>query len=149
MPYDARVTLVGSEREIERAIRDLSRIGIDRVEVADGEDPAGAALGASTRSYPRVDWPAIAGTRTGKDVVLDVRRADEFATGQFEGAVNVPVPELLQRFDEVPLGRILVYCASGYRAGIASSILDRSGRVVVQVDGAYSEAAAAGLAVSA
>lgn len=149
MPYDARVTLVGSEHEIEHAIRDLSRIGIDGVEVVDSEDPAGAAPGAATRSYPRVAWPAIADMRTREDIVLDVRRADEFATGHLVGAVNVPVHELLRRLDEVPLGRVLVHCASGYRAGIASSILDRSGRVVVQVDADYSEAAAAGLAVSA
>jgi len=149
MPYDARITLIGSEHEIEHGIRDLSRIGVDGVEVADGEDPADAAPGALTRSYPRVDWPTAAGMRTRGDVVLDVRRADEFTTGHLESAVNVPLHELLRRLDEVPVGRVLVHCASGYRAGIASSILDRTGRNVVHIDAAYADAAAAGLAVSA
>jgi len=87
--------------------------------------------------------------RTREDVVLDVRRADEFTTDHFESAVNVPLHELLRRIDEVPVGRVLVHCASGYRAGIASSILDRTGRNVVHIDAAYADAAAAGLAVSA
>ena len=55
MPYDARMTLVRSEHEIEYGIRDPSRIGVDTLEVADGEDPADAARDALTRSYPRVD----------------------------------------------------------------------------------------------
>lgn len=38
-----------------------------------------------------------------------------------------------------------MHCASGYRASIAASLLDRAGRNVVFVDDSYDNAVAAGL----
>ena len=77
--------------------------------------------------------------------MLDVRRADEFAESHVAGAVNVPLHELLGRLGELPEGRIWVHCASGYRAGVAASLLQRAGRDVVQIDARFREAAPAGV----
>lgn len=41
-----------------------------------------------------------------------------------------------------------MHCGSGYRAGVASSVLDRAGRDAVHVDAAFDEAADAGLTVT-
>jgi rhodanese-related sulfurtransferase len=38
-----------------------------------------------------------------------------------------------------------VHCASGYRASIAASLLDRAGRDVVLIDDSFDDAVAAGL----
>jgi rhodanese-related sulfurtransferase len=41
-----------------------------------------------------------------------------------------------------------VHCASGYRASIAASLLDRAGHDVILIDDAYSHAVELGLAGS-
>jgi rhodanese-related sulfurtransferase len=82
------------------------------------------------------------------DLVLDVRRPDEYKASHVDGAINVPVYELLRRMDGLPQARIWVHCATGYRASVAASLLDRAGRDVVLVDAKYRDAAAAGVPLS-
>jgi len=126
LPWGEPVVLVGSADDVRAAIRDLSRIGVDRPSV-------GAVDGLPTTGYRRVGWDALAGRPPGS-VVLDVRRADEHRAGRLPGAVHVPLHDLVRRIGEVPPGEVWVHCASGYRAGIAASLLHRAGRDVVHVD---------------
>ena len=136
------VTLVGdTAAEVAEAQRQMARIGIDR--------PAGAAdggldrwgAGGEIRSYRTVDFGDLADARQSGDVtVLDVRRDDEWAEGHLQGAVHIPLHELEERMDEVPAGELWVHCASGYRASIASSLLDRAGRDVVHIDDEWDSA---------
>ncbi|MFZ5870184.1 MAG: MBL fold metallo-hydrolase [Actinomycetota bacterium] len=148
LPYGDPITLVGAGDDVRAAIRDLSRIGIDSPSVALGDEPADVAPQAPTASYPRVGWHEVRGA-VGQDgeVVLDVRRTDEFEESRIEGAVNVPVHELLARHRELPTGRLWVHCESGYRSGVAASLLQRAGRDVVHVDAAFEDARTAGLPV--
>jgi rhodanese-related sulfurtransferase len=90
----------------------------------------------------------VAAQRLPEDVVLDVRRAEEHKASRIEGSVNIPIHELLSRIDEVPAARLWVHCASGYRAGVAASLLDRAGFSVVHIDDSFEQAAAAGLPVA-
>jgi rhodanese-related sulfurtransferase len=58
------------------------------------------------------------------DVTIDVRTPTEVAKRPREGAVNIPVDELMDRLAEVPLrARVVVYCASGARARRAVHLL--------------------------
>ncbi|MEH0108707.1 MBL fold metallo-hydrolase [Tersicoccus sp. MR15.9] len=148
-PYEAQLTLVGSQDDVENAIRDLSRIGIDSPDAAVGEDPRQLAPGATVLSYDRVDWAGLLNDRPAGEPILDVRRTEEFAASHIEGAVNIPLHELVTRMDEVPAGRVWVHCGSGYRAGVASSLLERAGRTPVHVDGSFGDAAGAGLPMAA
>ncbi|KRE82175.1 MBL fold metallo-hydrolase [Arthrobacter sp. Soil763] len=140
LPWDEKLTLVGSREDVENAIRDLSRIGIDSPDAAVGTEPHALAPDAELASYPRVGWDGLVSGRADGDTVLDVRRTDEFAQSRVAGAVNIPLHELLKRMDEVPAGKLWVHCASGYRAGVASSLLQRAGRDVVQIDAAFDDA---------
>ena len=45
----------------------------------------------------------------------------------------------------LPPGELWVHCASGYRASIAASLLDRAGRDVVFIDDSFDSAVEAGL----
>ncbi|MQA73898.1 MAG: MBL fold metallo-hydrolase [Solirubrobacterales bacterium] len=74
------------------------------------------------------------GTRT---LVLDVRRADEFADGHIPGSLHIPYSELRRRLDELPRDRpIAAICSGGKRSGLAASILKREGyEQVVRVAG--------------
>ena len=61
-------------------------------------------------------------------VVIDVREEGEYAEGHVPGAVNVPIRTLAQNLDKIPADQpVLVYCASGHRAGMALSNLQALG----------------------
>lgn len=61
---------------------------------------------------------------TGEAVVVDVRTPDEYAAGHIEGAINVPLNTIAQSLDKFPTDKpVMVYCASGHRAGMATSAL--------------------------
>ena len=136
MPWGAPVTLIGDTAdEVAEAQRQMVRIGIDR--------PAGAAtgaletwaVGAEVRHYPTATFADLADALArDRVVVLDVRRDDEWAEGAVAGAVHIPLHDLEARLDEIPDGDVWVHCASGYRASIAASLLDRAGRRPVAID---------------
>jgi glyoxylase-like metal-dependent hydrolase (beta-lactamase superfamily II)/rhodanese-related sulfurtransferase len=134
LPWGQNLTLVGGRADVEKAIRDLSRIGIDSPDAALGTEPAALAAGTAVVHYPRVGWDELLRQLGAGDVVLDVRRTDEYDAGHLAGAVNLPLHELLFRMDEIPAGKVWVHCASGYRSGVAASLLQRAGRDVVHVD---------------
>jgi len=141
IPWGSSITLLGeTAAQVAEAQRQLVRIGIDRPGGAAIGAPADLAAGDGTHSYPRATFADLAARRaagTGP-VVLDVRRDDEHAAGRVDGAAHVPLHELLERLDEVPAGEVWVHCASGLRAAIAASLLDRAGRDVVLVDDDFS-----------
>ncbi|MDP9240277.1 MAG: MBL fold metallo-hydrolase [Actinomycetota bacterium] len=143
VPWGAPVTLVGSSAgQVAEAQRHLARIGIDRPAAAVVGTPADLADTGERRCYPRVSFAEVAGSgevAEGRGVVLDVRRDDERAEWSVPGSVHIPLHALLDRLDELPDARLWVHCASGYRAGIAASLLDRAGRDVVHIDGEYGE----------
>lgn len=148
--WGAPITLIGeSVDEIQRARRELSRIGVDNL--------TGSAVGGITtlsgadgvRSYRVATFDDLARERTQRPVqVLDTRRSDENRRGAVFGAVNIPIHELLARRDEVPSGEVWVHCATGYRASVAASLLDRPGREMVLIDDSYEHAQELGLEAS-
>lgn len=145
LPWNRPLTLLGAHDDVEKAIRDLARIGIDSPDAAVGEDPKMLAPGIPLVSYPRTDWTGLIQDRTLGEIVLDVRRTEEFAASHVQGALNVPLHELLLRLDELPDTKTWVHCTSGYRAGVAASLLHRAGRDVVLIDAPFRGAADAGV----
>jgi len=62
------------------------------------------------------------------DLLLDVRRADEFAAGQIVNAMNIPVDEIRSRLHEIPKDKqIYIYCEAGLRGYLAQRILLQNG----------------------
>jgi rhodanese-related sulfurtransferase len=103
------------------------------------------AAGGDVRSYPTATFDDLADARGDPDlVVLDVRRDDERAEGAIDGALHIPLHDLEARLPEIPDGQVWVHCASGYRASIAASLLDRAGRAVIAIDDDWSAAAKQG-----
>jgi len=62
-------------------------------------------------------------------ILLDVRSASEFATGSLPGARNTPVAHIGSIISELQdAGRpVVVFCASGTRAGLAMRALKAAG----------------------
>ena len=64
--------------------------------------------------------------------VIDVRAPAEWEAGHIGGALNISLSLLPERLDEVPQDRqVVLYCASGYRSAIATSVLEQRGGVEV------------------
>ena len=82
-------------------------------------------------------------------VVLDARSERLYRLRHVRGAVNIPLHELIDRENVLPVGEVWVHCASGYRASIAASILDRHGRDVVLIDDGFDRAAELNLTADA
>jgi phage shock protein E len=63
--------------------------------------------------------------------LVDVRSPAEFHMGHADGAVNIPVDQLAIRLSKGCKMKqeesIVVYCASGGRAGLAKTLLERAG----------------------
>ncbi len=143
LPHGAPLVLMAEHpKAIAHAQIDLARIGIDAIAGQYVGVLPPQAIGRAVHAYPVgtfYDLARVVGT-TG-NVALDVRRDDEWSAGHLDGALHVPLHQLIARIDDLPAGTIWVHCAAGYRAAIAASLLERHGRSVVLVDGRFSPVA--------
>lgn len=147
IPWGTPVTLLGdSQEQVDEAQRDMARIGMDA--------PAAMATGSAhdwtpdgeLASFPTATFGDLAQVRHHREVtILDVRRPAEYAKGHIEGAVNIPIHDIVERIDEVPDGEVWVHCAGGYRASVCASIVAAAGHQVVAVDDSFDNAGPAGL----
>ncbi len=77
--------------------------------------------------------------------VLDVREPVEWAHGRIEGALHIPLMELVERVTEVPTdNQVLVVCKVGGRSAQATNYLVQSGYEAVNLDGGMLDWSAAG-----
>ena len=59
--------------------------------------------------------------KAGSAIVIDVRRQDEYEGGHVNGALWVPVDDVIPRYDELPKeGNLLFICEVGARSGLAA-----------------------------
>ena len=123
---DQPLLLVADADRIEEAVMRLSRVGYERVAgVLEGGVERWRAEGLPVGATAQVPVESLAG---GSRRVLDVRRAREWESFHLAGATHVPLAQLPERLDELDRdAEWVVVCASGYRSGIASSVLQRAG----------------------
>ncbi len=62
-------------------------------------------------------------------IIIDVRSEEEFQSGHFPGAKNIPLNVITQKIDELKQIKnpIVVYCMSGTRSNNAASYLKQVG----------------------
>jgi glyoxylase-like metal-dependent hydrolase (beta-lactamase superfamily II)/rhodanese-related sulfurtransferase len=142
-----RVLLLASEERAEEAAMRLARVGYENIVGRLSPEPAAwkaaSLVQAAMPAEPAGSKPV--GTRR----VLDVRRRHEFDAGHIEHAVHIPLAQLGDRVNELDRSADwLVFCAAGYRATIAASILERAGFPKLSVaDGGMDAWRAAGMPV--
>lgn len=129
-PDQPVVVVAAQDREGEAVLR-LARIGFDRV-VGYLREPERAFLDVPDRvaRASRLTAPDLAAAleRPDRPVLIDVRNPGELADGAIFRARHIPLAELSRRLVEIPPGRpLVVYCAGGYRSGVAASLLRRAG----------------------
>jgi phage shock protein E len=84
-------------------------------------------------------------------LLIDVRTAGEFNGGHLDGALLIPYDEIADKIGEhakKKTDKIVLYCRSGHRAGIAKKTLAKMGYTDVINAGSY-QALKAGLAKQA
>lgn len=138
---DEDVYLIIAPERVEEAVRDLVRIGLDRIRGwIDSAEMAGTPQSATLLvTTPEVE-PAQAAKLIDQGIVgvLDVRRATEFAAGHLQGARNIAHTRLADRLDELPTdGKLLVHCLGGIRSARACGFLQRLGYDVINMKDGY------------
>jgi rhodanese-related sulfurtransferase len=77
------------------------------------EEARAAYLGPDTDQVTREEL--LRRVRSGQATVIDVRPAEEYASGHIPGAVSIPWEELADRLAELPLDQeIVAYCRGAY-----------------------------------
>jgi len=134
---DEEIYLVVEEHLAEEAVRDLYRIGYDKIQgfvtpkdlVMYSEQNIGTLEKVDVRTFEGID------EADANSLVLDVRKASEYQEGHIDGALNIAHTRLLPRMDEVPVERkIYVHCQAGGRSAVAAALLEREGYDVVLID---------------
>lgn len=89
--------------------------------------------------WKRIVAPKLAGVKkisaaeyvkmsTQPHTLLDVRQDAEWARGHAAEAIHIPLGEVMQRSDEIPVGQpVVVICASGNRSAMAATKLAKLG----------------------
>ena len=71
--------------------------------------------------------------------LIDVREADEFASGHLPGAINLPLSDFLERYGELDKEKSYhIICQSGARSAQACAFLEEEGYDVTNVAGGTS-----------
>jgi glyoxylase-like metal-dependent hydrolase (beta-lactamase superfamily II)/rhodanese-related sulfurtransferase len=131
-----QLVILGDEgRSTEAKVR-LARIGFDDVAgaVEDVERILSERpdLASSSQRLPATDVAAWLAEEPDLQVV-DVRNPGETRVGgMVPGAVNIPLPQLIDHVEDLdPSAPTVVYCAGGYRSSVAASTLKAHGFGVV------------------
>ena len=134
---DAALYLVIEEEDLEQAVRDLVRIGLDDVRgfVEPQTLRAWGHGNDKRRMLKSIDFDELDGRRHYTNVeILDVRRQDEWDRKHIPGARHIPHVRLAEHLDELPRDKtILVHCQSGARAAAAAALLESNGFYVTHV----------------
>lgn len=71
--------------------------------------------------------------------IIDVRKESEYRLGHLPNAINIPLDDVYERFNEIDKTKdYLVHCAGGYRSMIFISILKEKGyKNLIDIEGGY------------
>lgn len=139
---ESEIYLVIEKEHLEEAVRDLVRIGLDRIAgyITPEQLLEYFRKGGKLDSIHTLDFGEAAGlTDDSSSRMLDVRRASEFNEGHIEGAVNISHTRLRDRMGELSKEiDWLVHCKTGARASVASALLKREGFRVRYINDLFS-----------
>ncbi|MFA7097503.1 MAG: rhodanese-like domain-containing protein [Gammaproteobacteria bacterium] len=85
-----------------------------------GQAPVAVKAGKNEGSIDIAEFEKMVTENPESIYLVDVRDPDEFATGSFKTAVNIPVDELEKKLDKLPTDKPVVFvCGTGARSGEA------------------------------
>ncbi|MEL7832365.1 MBL fold metallo-hydrolase [Fodinibius sp. Rm-B-1B1-1] len=132
------IFLIIRESDLDEAVRDLIRIGLDNIKGYVTPEEFDQYLGDTEEgeSVEVINFDDTADLiKDPQYQALDVRKATEFSEGHVTGAINIAHTRLLDREKELDKDKTwLIYCRTGRRASVATSLLHRDGFKVKYVD---------------
>ena len=133
VPPDAAIVLVlTSDSDFEETCMELQRIGYDNIKGwLRGGFGSWLESGKETQSLQYISATALRARLEEENppALIDVRTAREFSETSINGAANMPIDRIIQ-MDTCPLDpseETIVVCQSGFRAGVAASLLQAKG----------------------
>ena len=93
-------------------------------------------------SHPVLANPGALPTPDGDALIIDVRTANEYQQKHVQQAVNIPYDEIASRITTLAPDRstrIILYCRSGHRSGIAAQTLREMGYQQINNRGGLSD----------
>ena len=151
LPPDTSILLVTeTPAQAGEAAVQLRRVGHDRIPgFLDGGIYEWAKAGLPLDTVPQISVQQLQTQMKYLErfTLLDVRMPAEFKAGHIDGAVNIAMPELRTRFNEVNAEMpVIVICNTGHRSSMGTSLLQQKGfKYVLNVAGGMTAWAAAGL----
>jgi rhodanese-related sulfurtransferase len=132
IPPDVNILLViETLHQAEEAVVMLRRVGLDRtIGYLEGGMYEWAKAGFPTDHIPQLSAEDLYKRMTGgsKIGLVDVRARREYMTGHIEGAINIPAPDLRERYQVLDMRvPIVVMCNTGHRSSLGASILKQKG----------------------
>lgn len=87
-----------------------------------------ANMGTDLYKIPEADLKARVDSNDSKMLLLDLRKAEDYAKGHIKGAINVPFGKVNEYLDKLPADKdIIVYCYTGQTAGQTVAIMNMYG----------------------
>ncbi|UOQ96660.1 MBL fold metallo-hydrolase [Hymenobacter sp. 5317J-9] len=118
-PEERFYLLAADEATLEDLIQKTAKIGYEPL-------IKGALVGtpSTEATLPVLDVPAFR-EHPENYTIVDIRNPVEYRDEPiFDGAINIPLPELRERAGEIPTDKpVVVHCAGGYRSAAGSSIV--------------------------
>lgn len=97
-----------------------------------------AAANILNKDIEVLHWDEVEDALQKGDFLLDARTPLEVERGKAPGAYNIPVDQIRERLDEIPVDKtVMVYCQVGLRSYIATRILKQRGYKVKNISGGY------------
>jgi rhodanese-related sulfurtransferase len=125
---DKRIDVIAMAIQLDSTVYDLEEVELCYApQFGSAKSPVNFA-GMVATDVLRGDMP-LTHWNSGEDgFLLDVRQPEELAVENVPGAVNIPLPSLRERINELPRDReIHIICRSGQRAYYATRILLQNG----------------------
>lgn len=137
---DKRIDVIAALIQMGGTVRDLAEAELCYAPQFGGaKDPANLAGMIAVNHLdglmPLADWETL---RDPGALLLDVREPEEYAAGHIEGALNLPLSRLRERYRELSTARPLaIYCEVGQRAYFATRFLMQHGYRAANLSGGY------------
>ena len=136
-----KIIIVSSKGKEEEAISRLSRVGFDNViGFLDGGFDKWANSSWKIKKIKCISAEEFV-NETGilRRDIFDVRNEDEFKVGHFPGARSAPLKNIDKYISELREdSTFYIYCKSGYRSVIASSIINKANNFeLINIEGGY------------
>ncbi|MFN8528257.1 MAG: MBL fold metallo-hydrolase [Anaerolineae bacterium] len=133
--YDLPTYLIVDMDGLPELLKSLRAVGVDQVE---GYFPP-AEVESAERLLPHTDVEGARALIVSGAALLDVRAASEYDDGHIADAVNIPYGLISANIAHLPRETpLIVYCQSGVRSAIATSLLVKLGfSNVVNLNGGF------------